>query len=228
MVSRIQDRVIKVNVQKFIDNWRICQRALQANGYTKSTMETYHLSQRMITENRKSIEDIKYSGDIDSANLQKMMKLQKADAMTFVAMHYPVMSDFKAFYYKKREKEVHNLINEHCGEGEAVNIDRMVDALDEIKGYVTTGSDLYGQVCNELTVLEAIKDFMDVSDDASYQVSQQTQSHVNAIQMELKRAKNRLVASEYFELERKRIKQLEDLGNRVMMTIDLMLNISEN
>ena len=228
-MNQIRDRVIRESVQSFIDNWKTCKHVLNSRGYASSTMETYHLAKRMLVGDRQSIDEIHSSGKVDKVNLNKIVELQRNDDLTFVAMHYPVMSDFKAFYYKKRDRQIRNLIVEHYGSDEGMSsIDHMVDMLDDIKAYVPASNPLYEKICDELEVLEAVQDFMDVSDDSSYRINQQINSHMNAMKAELQRAKRNMLAEDYFALERTRIKQLEDLGNRVTMITTLMLNISEN
>ena len=223
----IEDRVIKSNVQMFVDNWKMCERALVEGGYRSSDDSTYIAAKKIMRDGYGAFDDIR-TGGVDDANLQRMLDIyEDGGTISHVTMRYPVMGNFKAFYYKMQDKEMQGYLEEY-EEGQFAGMETRIDALDKLKMSINKTEPLYEKVCKELKALEAVQDFMDASDEASYQINQRVQAHMNAMKAELRRSKHKLLAKDYLELEERRAGQLRDLCNRVSMVIEIMLSISEN
>lgn len=232
MHERINTPVINQHVQQFVSQWKGLRRHLLDSGYMESTMETYHAANFKLRNDMTTFEVLRKTRQVNKQKMDEIIQMTQRNELTFVALSYPTLGDFTAFFYRRRDPEVDSLLEERLGftNDPSTTVMRPIgdvtEALDDIR--LSSSPELYHRVNSMLDLMNHVREFTDNASEIVFHIQRIMRNYVNATNTALNRAMKQMIAVDYVKFEDREVRKIKDIADRIVMNIDLLMQIGEN
>jgi len=221
---------INVNIQLFVNNWKALKRSLESFGYVPSNIQTFMYAKKQFGQFPNPLM-IPNSKDIDIFGLGGILQSMQTNDLAYVSFAYPLLDDFNIFYYKKQDAEITEIVKDSFvreNQAKIETLDKVIERLTTAKMSVVSDEDKYDRIVDEIELMEQIQDFSTSSELIIKEIQFHLNNQINDINEEMKFAKLKMVADDYFKFETKKIDEVREITERVVRNVRFLINVSDN
>lgn len=233
------DYVIKDNnlmrlAVDFVSRWKQLQYLLEKHGYIASNFNTFCVAQAMIKTSKKSgvYAKLEQTENVDKHSLEKISELTRTNRITYLAMDYPALGNFKCFYFKERNERVSKIVESTIGKTYntrigSFSIQEVLDALSQAQ-MLSTGAEREEALDNEIELMSGVSEFINSCEGKMMEVGRIFDSHNNKLDEEMIMNSRKMVAHDYELWKKGRIGSVASLSERYEHLIMMCMNQIHN